>query len=212
MKLLFFIGLVWTYGTSVAQTIFKIEKGGDELKVFYLSMNVESLWIAGSHIDWETGVADKPDASAGTHTHCSAFAAAACKRLNIYLLRPPAHKQVLLANAQYDWLQGNDATAAGWKIISGENIYETAQTMANNGKVVLAICNNLDADKPGHVALVMPEDMNKEKLEETGPVLIMAGTHNHNKISLKAGFKSHLAGWPENTVKFYVNSKSPEFR
>jgi hypothetical protein len=212
MKILFLIGLVWVQGICSAQTTFKIEKEGAGLKAFYLSLDVENLWIAGSHINWETGIADKPEATAGNHTHCSAFAAAACKRLDIYLLRPPEHKQILLANAQYDWLQGKDALAAGWMAISGNSIYATAQTLANNGKVVLAICKNPDTVKPGHVALVMPADISSEKLNESGPVLIMAGLHNHNKVSLKAGFKSHLNGWPENTISFFVNSKQFKFQ
>jgi len=132
--------------------------------------------------------------------------------LDIYLLRPPAHKQILLANAQYDWLQGNDALAAGWMAISGNNIYAAAQTLANSGKVVLAICKNPDTAKPGHVALVMPADISNERLNENGPLLIMAGSHNHNKVTLKAGFRSHLDGWPENTVRFYVNSKQLKFQ
>ena len=189
--------------------LFKIEANGNRLKIFYLGLNVENLWIAGSHINWETGVADKPDATSGNHTHCSAFVAAACKRLNIYILRPPEHKQLLLANAQYEWLASGEAANSGWKPVTGNNVYEAAQVLANKGMLVIAVCKNPDESKPGHAALVMPTEITKEKLSEEGPVVIMAGTHNHNMISLKKGFKSHLANWPETSVQFYYNTSAP---
>ena len=81
------------------QSDLRIEPAGQQLKEFYFSLDVEHLWIAGNHVNWETGVADKPEATSENHTHCSAFVAAACKRLNMYILRPPDHSQLLLANA-----------------------------------------------------------------------------------------------------------------
>ena len=196
--------------TRYANSI-NIETNGNKLKTFYLALNVENLWIAGNHVNWQTGEADKPEATAGIHTHCSAFVAAACKKLDIYILRPPEHKQELLSNAQFDWMASPQAVNEGWKKIDGNNIYGEAQSMANRGIVVIAICKNSDNTKPGHVALVMPGEVTNEKLGNDGPNLIMAGTHNFNKISLKAGFKSHLTGWPENIIQFYYNNKIPQF-
>ncbi len=69
------------------------------------AMDVEHLWLSGQSVNWKTGepfAESKP--SKGRHTHCSAFAAEACRRLGIYLLHPPEHSTVLLSNAQYDWL------------------------------------------------------------------------------------------------------------
>jgi hypothetical protein len=197
--------------SAQAQSSLPIEKGGQKLKDFYLSLDVENLWIAGSHVNWETGVADRPDATSGNHTHCSAFAAAACKRLSIYLLRPPDHKQLLLANAQYEWLATPAAADAGWKLVAGGNVYAAAQKLANSGYVVIAVCKNPDEKKPGHAALVMPTDIRIDKLAELGPELIMAGTHNHNYVSLKAGFHSHLTEWPEHVILFYANTQTPSF-
>jgi len=188
-----------------------IDPNGNKLKTFYLALNVENLWIAGNHVNWQTGEADKPEATAGVHTHCSAFVAAACKKAGIYILRPPEHKQELLSNAQFDWLASAQAVNAGWKKIEGNNVYVEAQSAANRGIVVIAICKNPDNTKPGHVALVMPGGVANEKLENEGPNLIMAGTHNFNKISVKAGFKSHLTSWPENVVQFYYNTNTPQF-
>jgi len=69
------------------------------------ALNVEQHWPAGQHVHWQSGVPDgKPETGIGKHTHCSAFVAAAAKQLGIYILRPPEHAQILLANAQFEWL------------------------------------------------------------------------------------------------------------
>ncbi|MDE3184687.1 MAG: hypothetical protein KGM16_14810 [Bacteroidota bacterium] len=62
-------------------TLPTVNANGNQLRTFYFGLHVENLWIAGSHINWETGVAYKPDATSGNPTHYSAFVAA-CKRLN----------------------------------------------------------------------------------------------------------------------------------
>jgi len=78
-----------------------------QLLAFLDSLQVEQHWPAGWHVNWRTGEpvhqTEKPT------SYCSAFAAAAAHRLGIYLLRPPEHPQVLLANAQFDWLQSQGA-------------------------------------------------------------------------------------------------------
>jgi hypothetical protein len=195
-----------------AQHKFPIDENGSRLKDFYLSLNVENLWIAGHHINWQTGEQDNPNAEHGIHTHCSAFVAAACKKINIYILRPPEHGQLLLANAQFDWLPTQEAKDDGWKLITERNVYAAAQRFANSGYVVIAIYKNPNPKIPGHVALVMPDELSGQKLEESGPALIMAGTHNHNHVSLKAGFKSHISSWPETEILFYYNSNLPAIK
>jgi len=208
-KLFVSIILFAAFGRVSGQRTIAMNAAGDSLKAFYLSLDVENRWIAGNHVKWQTGEADKPDATSGNHTHCSAFVAAACKKLNLYVLRPPEHKQVLLANAQYDWLSGADASSDGWKPVEGKNVFEAAQVFANNGSVVIAVCKNPDDSKPGHAALVMPAEITRPELERDGPFVIMAGTHNHNKLSLRAGFKSHLAGdWPATNIAFYYNTQA----
>jgi len=49
-------------------------------------MNVESLWLAHEHVNWETGEPDKNAdyAGPGRSMHCSAFAAAVGKKLGVY--------------------------------------------------------------------------------------------------------------------------------
>src|ERR1700730_19160503 len=69
------------------------------------SMHVEEHWIAGGIVDWRTGdPTGKAITDDGKHTHCSQFTAAACEKLGVYILRPPEHSAVLLANAQFEWL------------------------------------------------------------------------------------------------------------
>ena len=96
--ILFFLSA--SLSVASGQSLVKMDSAGVKLQGFYLSMNVENLWISGQHVNWKTGEADKPDATAGIHTHCSAFVAAACDRKGVYILRPPKHGQVLLTNAQ----------------------------------------------------------------------------------------------------------------
>ncbi len=186
-----------------------IDENGDQLKKFYLGLNVEHLWIEGNHINWKTGEANSPDATIGIHTHCSAFVAAACERMGIYILRPPQNGQILLAKGQYDWLQTEDARKNGWSSLTDINrlsLYVQAQKLANSGKVVVTIVKNPDGSKPGHTVLVIPKETDIKTLEKSGPMIIMAGTHNFNFISLKNGFKTHITGWPENEILFFMNN------
>lgn len=192
---------------AAAEEVLHVDAAGTKLKEYYLSLNVEHLWIAGHHINWETGEPDNPEATHNVKTHCSLFAAAACKRLGIYILRPPEHKQGLLANDQFDWLSTKAGTEDGWMRIAGDDRYRQAQQYANQGFVVVVICQNPDPHRPGHTALVMPSEISMETLAESGPKLIMAGTENYNSVSLKTGFKHHLNGWPENVIRFYYNQK-----
>lgn len=207
MKRIIFLFLFITAFESKAQSVIPIDRYGKGLQSYYRSMDVEHHWLAGTHINWETGVADKPDATSGIATHCSAFAAAACENLGVYLLRPPEHPQVLLANAQYNWLASPAALAANWQPVSGDNSYEAAQTRANNGFIVIAICKNPISNKPGHVALVIPAEVSSVDLAAAGPLVIMAGTHNYTSIPLNRGFKSHITEWPEHAITFYFNTK-----
>ncbi len=182
-----------------------IDARGAALKQFYLQLDVENFWISGRHVNWETGEPDKPGAEEGIKTHCSAFVAAACQRLGIYILRPPEHGQLLLSNAQFDWLASGAGQAGGWIPVSGPNAYLGAQELANNGFVVVAACKNPDVHVPGHVALVVPAHIYERKLQEERPMLTMAGTHNFNYISLRSGFRSHINSWPEQAILFYYH-------
>ena len=105
------------------------------------SMHVEEHWIAGAIVEWRTGDSTGQSIKAtdtGKHTHCSQFAAAACEKFGIYILRPPEHGSVLLANAQYDWLP-KDGKDKGWTPVADG---VAAQDLANRGHLVVAVCQN----------------------------------------------------------------------
>jgi hypothetical protein len=148
-------------------------------------LDVEHHWPAGEHISWESGIPDgRPELGPGKHTHCSAFAAAAAQRVGIYLLRPPDHPQLFLANAQYDWLRSH-GSVFGWTPIADE-IH--AQQLANQGQLVLAVYRNHDDDKPGHIAIVRPTEKDAALIREEGPQITQAGGTNHHSIPLRLGF------------------------
>jgi len=178
-----------------------ITPAGDRLALTLDSMDVESLWLAHEHVNWETG---EPDRDAdyegpGNHSHCSAFAAAAAKRLGVYLLRPPEHGQVLLANAQADWLAGEAGAQAGWRRVPN---MEEAQRLANRGTLVLVLYRNPDRHVPGHIAIVRPSEKSARTLEENGPEIIQAGEHNHNKTNVRIGFENHPGAWPDGVLYY----------
>ena len=82
-----------------------VTPSGARLVAFLDGTGVDRLWLAGDRVNWETGVSVGPWRDDRPHTHCSAFVASAAKRLGVYVLRPPDHGTVLLANAQMGWLQ-----------------------------------------------------------------------------------------------------------
>ena len=97
--------------TTAGQKLLQVLDGAD----------VEHLWLAHQHVNWSTGQEDtsvSPTAP-GHATHCSAFAAAIGERLGVYMLRPPEHGQVLLANAQTAWFGSEAARALGWLALDG---------------------------------------------------------------------------------------------
>jgi hypothetical protein len=139
------------------------------------SMHVEAHWPAGEHVNWETGIPDgRPETTEGKHTHCSAFVAAAAKQLGIYILRPPEHGQVLLANAQHDWL-AETGDAHGWRALKDA---DAAQAYANRGWLVVATYRNHHDNKPGHIAIVRPSTKSERAIESEGPQVAQAGNVN----------------------------------
>jgi hypothetical protein len=181
-----------------------VTPAGERLADTLDNINVESLWLAGEHVNWETG---EPDKSAdyegpGNHSHCSAFAAAAAMRLGVYLLRPPEHGQLLLANAQADWLASEAGAQAGWRSVTDMS---EAQRLANEGNLVLALYQNPNPHVPGHIAIVRPSEKSAVALEVNGPEMIQAGEHNYTKISARVGFEHHPGAWP-NGIRYYVHT------
>ena len=180
-----------------------ITPAGDKLATILDSMDVESLWLAQEHVNWETGEPDRDadDEGPGNHTHCSAFAAAAAKKIGVYLLRPPEHGQQLLANAQAVWLAGDAGQLAGWRSVPD---MREAQRLANHGQLVVVLYQNPDRHVPGHIAIVRPSEKSVEALDQNGPEIIQAGEHNHNKTNVRIGFANHPGAWPDG-VRYYMH-------
>lgn len=181
-----------------------ITTAGERLAANLDSMNVESLWLAQEHVNWETGEPDRggEDEGPGHHTHCSAFAAAAAKRLGVYLLRPPEHGQKLLANAQFEWLESAAAEKQGWRSVKE---MREAQRLANQGSLVVVAFQNPDQNLPGHIAVVRPSEKSFEALQHDGPQIIQAGIHNHSSTVVRIGFMNHPGAWPDG-VRYYVHT------
>jgi len=208
-------------GASAADQPAPITAGGRRLATFLDGLDVESLWIRNHHVDWRTGVAEGPEETApGGHTHCSAFVAAAADRLGIYILRPPEHPQMFLANAQEQWLDGapgsgRTAAAAGWRRLgrlADAGVAVKAVSLANKGDLVIAVYfqpPEVTAQGPkersGHAAIVRPSDKPVAAIERDGPDVIQAGMHNHRLIAMKTGFASHKDGWRDGTIEFFVH-------
>ncbi len=167
------------------------------------SMRVEELWLAGHHINWKTGLPDgRPNLTKGAHTHCSAFVAAVAYRLGIYILRPPEHPQMLLSNAQVDWLRA-EGSSQGWRELeSGEE----AQNLANEGLLVIAAYKSRNPEKSGHIVVVRPYVKSKEMLLEEGPQVIQASTHNLSSTTLLRGFRYHPGAFELNQIRFFAHA------
>jgi hypothetical protein len=176
----------------------EINGAGKRLEAVLDDMNVERLWLAGEPISWRTGQLDPRGHQEATH--CSAFAAAACARLGVYILRPPDHSQNLLANAQNLWLKSAGARL-GWRPVP---TWLEAQQLANQGVVVVASFRNPNPHKPGHIAIVRPSDKSDELVAQEGPQLTQAGRNNARSISLKQGFLHHQDAIAHNQIEFFA--------
>lgn len=178
-----------------------ITEQGKRLAAVLDGMNVEALWLAKEHINWETGEPDKgADYSGpGRSTHCSAFAAAVGKCVGVYMLRPPDHGQVLLANAQAEWFRSAAARDGGWRPVKDA---QGAQSLANRGNLVVVVFESPDAHRPGHIAIVRPAHRPARLLEQHGPEIIQAGQTNYTKTSTKVGFQAHAGAWPDGVLYY----------
>jgi glutamine amidotransferase-like uncharacterized protein len=167
------------------------------------AMEVDKLWLPGAIVDWKTGL---PTGQAikdakNKHTHCSQFVAAATERLGVYILRPPEHGVVLLANAQFSWLASDAGKKAGWVAMKDG---AAAQAAANDGRLVLASLKNPDPTKSGHIAIVRPGNKDAELLAKDGPDIMQAGGTNALRTTLRKGFGNHKKEYDQ--IAFYAHA------
>jgi hypothetical protein len=177
----------------------EITAAGKYLAKVLDSMEVEKYWQAGERVNWRTG---KPDPEApNCPTHCSAFVAAACARLGVYIQRPPEHSQILLASSQQRWLE-HEGPKQGWKQVKGA---WHAQELANRGVLVVASYKNPDRNKPGHIAVVRPSTRDEKEVEAEGPEITQAGQNNYRSTTLKAGFRHHADAFARGEILFFAH-------
>jgi hypothetical protein len=183
-----------------------ITSHGRQLEQFLDGSGVDHLWLAGWHVDWRTGERDRaPPGGAESKTHCSAFVAAMAGRLRIYVLRPPEHRQELLANAQMRWLREHGADD-GWRPLPS---YVAAQAAANGGELVLEAYENPDRHRPGHIAIARPSDKTRAALDQDGPQETQAGERNALSTTTAAGFRQHRGAWQAaggGTLRYYAHA------
>jgi len=195
-----FCALVLAFVDSITAAVPVCDEGIAVMEVLD-AMGVDRLWIAGAIVDWRTGEpTGKPITDKGKHTHCSQFAAAACERLGVYILRPPEHSAVQLANAQFQWLQDKGADF-GWASLANG---VAAQDSANRGMVVVAVCKNPDPKKSGHIAVVRAGLKSGELIAKEGPDVIQAGGTNFVRTSLRRGFANHPESYDE--IRFFAHA------
>lgn len=181
-----------------------ISEAATKLNAALDAMHVEEHWIAGAIVDWKTGdPTGQPIKHNGKHTHCSQFAASACDKLGIYILRPPGHSAVGLANAQFDWLASPEGKEKGWNAVADS---AAAQDFANKGHIVVAVCKNPDPKKPGHIALIRPGSLTADELTAEGPNIIQAGGHNYSNGRLKKGFANHPGAFANGEIRFFEHA------
>jgi hypothetical protein len=175
-----------------------IDQNGQRLARLLDGTGVDHLWLRGWHVNWETGAPDR-EAPGGPEakTHCSAFVAAIAERLGIYVLRPPQHPQNLLANAQMRWLR-EDGQEAGWSPVAGPR---EAQALANKGELVLAVWENPNPHRPGHIAIIRPSERTDAQLAAEGPEETQSGTKNYLATTVSVGFRSH----PKDELRYFAH-------
>jgi hypothetical protein len=199
-----------------------ISEGGDRLRVFLDGTHVETRWIANYHVIWQTGQRNgPPEGDPAHHTHCSAYVAAAALYLDIYILRPPNHKQLLLANAQVAWLGGGvecgpTAAESGWSALGasgGDGVLDAAVTAANSGKLVVAgyiqppeQVDGATVQRAGHIVVVRPQDSFPSN---EGPQVVTAGVQNFKSASMRFAFGDHPLAWPNN-IQLFVHDTALE--
>ena len=190
-----------------------ITSDGVKYALFLNGLHVDTLWLNGKHINWFTGESDMPNATKNIKSHCSSFVASVAKRLNISLLNPDQRKegQQLLANAQDKWFEEKGTPQFGWvKLDSAEN----AQTLANEGQLVVAVVSGANAHKAGHIAIIRPSTKSMNDLLRDGPEIIQAGEENYIETNLATGFKHHPGAWDNNgngKVRFYYHTINGDY-
>lgn len=182
-----------------AQTV---TPGGQSLELLFKNSGVETKWIAGQKVNWETGESLGASSRPGT-THCSAYVASLLKQQGIYILRPPKHPSEDLANFQFEYLLSKEGKKEGWRELKTPT---EAQAAANEGRFVVAVVQNRDLAKPGHIAFVMPQDRSGT-LDLADLLVAQAGHINGVGLPLLRGFEKHRAEVDAGGLRFFAHDR-----
>jgi hypothetical protein len=198
MRRLFSLFL-WTFIPAVyaePASILRVTSEGKKVAEVLDRMDVKNHWKANIQVYWKTG---RPSGKEkGPRTHCSAFVSAACLKLGVPMLNPPP--QTLLANRQQTWLL-DEGKKKGWKQIKDGL---TAQELANQGTIVVASYRNPNAKKPGHIAMIRPEEVSPGSIAKKGPRICQAGGTNYNSTDLATGFANHPGAFAKKEILFFA--------
>ncbi len=175
---------------------------GQRLARFLEKSDVEHLWLADRYVDWQTGQEIHPQHTKGhsKSSHCSAFVAAMCQKLDVDIARPPQFSEVFLSNKQHDWLS-EEGKKHGWEVVTTA---DDAQAKANRGLLVVVSLKAKEEKKPGHIAIVLPWNRDARQIKEEGPEIIQAGQNNFPHTTVKEGFRHHKGAWPHG-VEFFAH-------
>jgi hypothetical protein len=162
-------------------------------------MGVESHWLANQEVNWATGEASNTGIKS-TAINGGAFVAAVCKKFKLSI--PASGAEDFNPGNQIDWFM-NVGKEKGW-IKVGE---AESQVLANQGWVVVAAWQNMaeagKRENSGQLAIVRPDREPVSALAERGPLVAMAGPHNHNSIGVKDGFPA--GAWSKQEVVYLAH-------
>ena len=151
-------------------------------------MDVKDKWIAGTHIDWRTGVPDGQPESADRPPHPLQRLRRRRRGKIRRLPAAPAGAPAILAGERPERMAAHRGRGEGWQSLPDG---AAAQNAANRGLLVVASYHNRNDDKPGHIAIVLPGMKNAALLASEGPDVMQAGTVNSARTSLRDGFSGH---------------------
>jgi hypothetical protein len=200
-----------------ADRVIALKPAGRVLAARIDTLDIAHRWLRGTErVAWRTGEPLLKEHGVvlaplqKDETHCSSFAAAAAELAGVYLLHPPEHSHVLLANAQFEWLPSKAGRHKGWRPVTGP---VGAQGLANDGELVVAVFKNPDIAMPGHIAIIRPFEKSEADIEARGPQITQAGFNNYVSADLQDGFDHHPGAWlPDGrgAVRFYAHKVDPK--
>lgn len=153
-------------------------------------------------IDWLAVEQSQRYLKEGSTTFCNIYAYDFCQRAGVYLPRVwwtgqavakvmqgvemPVQYGITVkeqrANQLFDWLQAHGASF-GWRRTFS---FDDAQNFSNQGRIAMIIAQRKQLERPGHVAMIVPEVPGTEAVRDTAglvkrPLTSQAGGDNFRR-------------------------------